>query len=200
MELERPNAKRRRRLELQELPKGVADGVEQSLNWSKGDVHFGVVSMGTPIWQWLADRGFIHVWTSGMTDAVLESKLWEDSVDVVLFDYVFPRSGHAVWSAKGVKLVVWSQGPSNIRFPVGWILQSLSVQHSELGGVTDGVFHIRVAHQMEVDVQPPRKSVGVTATLLLQIMDPTVSGRACPEGEPANGATNTTKGLLSWSQ
>jgi hypothetical protein len=93
MELERPDAKWRQRLELQELPKVVADGVEQSFNWSVRDVHFGVVSMGTPFWQWLAGRGFIHVWTSGTMDAVLESKLREDSVDVVLFDYVFPTVG-----------------------------------------------------------------------------------------------------------
>jgi hypothetical protein len=69
-----------------------------------------------------------------------------------------------VWSATGVKSVVLSQGPSNIRLPDGWILQSLSVQHSELGGVT--VFHIWVACWIEVDIQPPRKFVGVAATLL----------------------------------
>jgi len=117
----------------------------------------------------------------------------------VMFEHVFPRHGHAVWSAAGVKLVVWSRGPSNVRLPVGWTLHSLTVQHSELGGVTDGVFHVRVARRVEVEFQPPREFVGVSATLL-QIMDPTVGGRTCPEGEPTDGATNTAKGLLNWNQ
>ena len=186
-------------MEGRELPEGVADGVEQSINWRAGDVRFGVVTSGTPFWEWLAGRGFIHVWTSGTTEVELESKLGKDSVDVVMFEHVFPRHGHAVWSAAGVKLVVWSRGPSNVRLPVGWTLQSLTVQHSELGGVTDGVFHVRVARRVEVEFQPPREFVGVSATLL-QIMDPTVGGRTCPEGEPTDGATNTAKGLLNWNQ
>jgi hypothetical protein len=144
--LEGSDPKWRRRLELVDLPQGVADGVEQTLMWNVGDVRFGVVATGTPFWEWLAGKGFIHVWTyektSGATDAVLESMLRNDSVDVVLFDYVFPRSGHAVWSTIGVKIVVWYRGTSNICLPLGWKLHSILVWHSEIGGVTDGVFHV----------------------------------------------------------
>jgi hypothetical protein len=98
-----------------------------------------------------------------------------------------------------VKIIVWYQGKNGFCPPSGWALHSLSVRHSDVGRVTDGVFQVMVACHAEIGTRPPRPLIGVSATLQ-QILDPTVRGRACTTGEPGAGVVNTAKGLLNWGQ
>ena len=123
-----------------------------------------------------------------------------DPVGVVFFEYIFPRAGHSIWSNPGVKLVVWDRGPKPFSTPpVGWRVQTLSFRHPELGGVTDGVFHVRVGSRTELNPRPPRAVVGVSPTLR-QVLNPTISGEPLQGDGPGAGDINTARGLLGWSR
>jgi hypothetical protein len=119
-------------------------------------------------------------------------------VDAVFFEYIFPWIGHIVWTTPGVKLVVWSRGPSLFRIP-NWERASLSIQHASLARrATDGTFHVQLAYRIGMRYCPPRGIVGVSSTLH-QVLDPTARGWKIEGAEPEDGdIVNTAKGLLSW--
>lgn len=118
--------KRRRLLGPAECPLGVKDCVEDRLRHREGKVRFGVIvgAGGTPFWRWMDGNGFSHVWTA-QASSEIAAKLLSDPVDVVLFDYVFPRRGHPVWTASGLQVVVWHRsGVTDAETPSGWVVET----------------------------------------------------------------------------
>ena len=101
-------AKRRRLLGSEECPAGVRDCVEDRLRQREGRIRFGVIigTGGVPFWGWIDGNGFRHAWTA-QTLSGIGTKLLSDPVDVIFFDYVFPRRNHPVWTAGGLQAVVW---------------------------------------------------------------------------------------------
>jgi hypothetical protein len=73
----------------------------------------------------------------------------------------------------------------------------LMVNHRDLGGDTDGIFHVQVALREELEETPLRLPVG-TQEWLNQVINPMIWGEGYTRPEPQEGTPNTYRGLLSW--
>ena len=117
---------------------------------------------------------------------------------MLFFDHTNPGPRHPIWSAAGVRAVVWYRGSSTATVPSGWTPWDVMFSHSALGGVTDGQFRIQLGLWDDIGFIPPWVAVGITATLH-QVINPTFGGRGFPGGRPVGGTLNTSEGLLSWT-
>ena len=101
----------------------------------------GVVSSGTPFWEWLIPRLGVHVWTFRQgIDVDLKSKLKSEPVDVVLFDKSAPSTSCPVWKAAGVKCVMWEAWARLNKQAVedfGWNVDNTKYNHQAVGGLTN---------------------------------------------------------------
>lgn len=50
-----------------------------------------------------------------------------------------------MWEAPHLGALVWHKSRRKGPPPTGWEIQTLMLNHWELGGVTDGTFHVQVA-------------------------------------------------------
>jgi hypothetical protein len=188
----------------------------------RGQTKFGIIADGEPFWQWGIGRSGTLVWTVMRAKQGEDEQPWEhpvgtqvlrveerrdeiealtrvSPVDVVLFEGIAPGLLHPVWSDSEVKLIAWfsvgTRGGS--RTPRDWTTQHIVLRHNELGGVTDGVFHIFLSHRVgskDPEIHPP---VGLT-TNLGHIVDTTVGGKRCAAPTLDEESRDTARGLLSW--
>jgi hypothetical protein len=143
----------------------LEDRVEQR----RHNLSYGVVLGEVPFWEWMSGKqGLTHAWTACRAPAIVAKMLLKTPVDVVMFDQGGPRQEHPVWTSILVQAVVWSRdgrGQHNMKAPDGWATHLLFYHHQELGGMTDGAFHVWVAMRETVQYQPPRDAVGVCPML-----------------------------------
>ena len=106
-----------------------------------GKLRIGVVTKGTPFWEWLIPRLGVHTWTWEVgSKESLQDKLAADPVDVVLFDKTAPKTSNPVWKSPHVKCIVWEDWAAlntEIVEDMGWCLKDTKYRHAELGGLTN---------------------------------------------------------------
>jgi hypothetical protein len=182
-----------------------------------------VVASRRPYWEWVIGRFGVLAWTwmdkgdgrwshpkgakvvrpVGATSVEMNRKqfsslLVSDEVDVVLFDEIAPRVNDPVWNSASVKLVIWSGGTKEHGPPESWSLVHWKVAHSELGGVTNGVFHMWAACRSTGRPLPQLQVVGVSATLSHVVSPTQGKGRLVPIPSVDEPTMNTARGLLDW--
>ena len=128
--------------------------------------------------------------------------LAKEPVDIVLFDGCKPGVNNSVWACPEIEYVVWFyKNSSRCTLPSGWKLESRSLSHTELGGVTNGIFRCRVARRNEApDLLWPSDPLAVSS-YLRQVIDPTLGGpleETRPDLEHRD--LNTASGLLDWNK
>ena len=156
--LQQPSTSRfgkRQRLEGEDLGRGVREAIYEEIAVGRKSTRFGVVSVGTPFWEWAVPAGgqLVWIWGSGFgnhvcerlgRDMFLEETTGMESlapVDVVLFEGGAPHSTHAVWSVlETVKVIVWFGGNRRCRPPlslsssdVSWSVERSTLHHGALG-------------------------------------------------------------------
>lgn len=114
---------KRRRLEGAELGVGVREAIREEIVMGRKEVRFGVVSAGTPYWEWAVPVGGVLCWIWG-SDLGEHNRnrfgqdMWPAEatgldkmtpVDVVLFEGPGPRPTHGIWSLDIASLntIVW---------------------------------------------------------------------------------------------
>jgi hypothetical protein len=176
-----------------DLPEGVRDGVVDRIDRRVRKVWYGMGSQwDTPFWEWMAGQGLEHMWS-------VNRKLKHEPIDVLFFDCIFSGGNSILWEAPHLKGMVWDRARRMGPPPPRWEVETLCFSHHELGGVTDGTFHIRVALRERLEDTGPRLLIG-TAACLNQVIDPTIRGRTYEGPDPEEGTLNTFRGILAWQK
>lgn len=182
---------------------GVKEGVVDQVDKRTAEVRYGVLARRTPFWDWMTGRGLRHMWTTKVQAAnrtnVIVDQLRRVPIDVLFLEDEVSGEVLTAASQSELKAMVWYRGRSPRAPPAGWSIQTITLQHSELGGVTNGRHHVRIATRDEIGEITPRAPVGTNATLN-QILDPTLSGKPCDGEDSMEGGDNTPSGLLDWSR
>eukprot|EP00978_Attheya_sp_CCMP212_P014305 scaffold36375_cov35-Attheya_sp.AAC.1 len=97
-----------------------------------GKLRIGVVTKGTPFWEWLIPRFGIHVWTweTGSKED-LKLKLEKEPVDIVLFDRADPSTANPVWNSPHVKCIMWEAWgrlDTQVIDDKGWIMSNTRIR------------------------------------------------------------------------
>lgn len=194
-----------RRHKVEELPSEVASLVVDSVIGGRHKWRFGIVSNGTGSdWKRCMEASSELVWIykpigHPLVDDEKEENakirscmdlrilLHDEPVDVVLFEGKGPNMSHPIWKCCSLKLVAWSVGNSKCCAPLdsGWLVNSHSVRHSELGGSLTVNCRFRVATATpSVGPQRPRfrldDPVSTGPGALECMIKLTESGRQCP--------------------
>lgn len=165
-------------------------------------VRFGVVARATPFWEWSEGRGLEHAWTVIPADKTrndIAERLRLEPVEVLFFENNILATHHPAWRDPVLQVMAWYRGRSPRAPPEGWTIQAATFRHWELGGVTDGVFTVRVAMRQELRESQPRKPLGPEVTLS-QVLNPTVLGKPSSLEVWSHGSKNTAQGLLSFER
>ena len=201
-----------------DLPTGVAEAVSQVICGTRcPGARVGVVAKRYPFWNWCLEAFGRHCWTAirevsgpkpddDVALIPLERKplgelLREQPVEVLLFEDGFPRRWDDVWTAESVKAVVWFQGRKRHDEEDDWRCEVHKLSHHELGGVTDGVFHVMIATRRNDRAVAWEPSPGLGWNKLGSVTDPTVGNghKMSSQLEPIQpGMIQTDEGLLSW--
>ncbi len=169
-----PTEGKRRRLEGAALGVGVREAIYEEIVMGRKEVRFGVVTSGTPYWEWAVPAGGVLGWIWGsslgehnrhrfgkdMWPAEVTGLDEMDPVDIVLFEGAGPRPTHAVWTLgrTSLKTIAWFDGNRRCRPPcplatpaashvVAWSLERLVLRHAALGGVTSASTGFTVARR-----------------------------------------------------
>ena len=170
-----PTEGKRRRLEGAALGVGVREAIYEEIVMGRKAVRFGVVTSGTPYWEWAIPAGGVLCWIWGsslgehnrhrfgkdMWPAEVTGLDAMEPVDVVLFEGPGPRPTHAVWTLgrTSPKTIAWFDGNRRCRPPcptatpaeashvVAWSLERLVLRHAALGGVTSASTGFTVARR-----------------------------------------------------
>ena len=166
---------KRRRLEGAELGVGVREAIRVDIAMGKKETRFGVVSVGTPYWEWAVPAGGVLCWIWGSAlDECYRARFGKDMwraettsfdtmapVDVVLFDGPGPHPAQAVWRFDRASLntIVWFDRNRRCKPPcvvvvdspsiVNWSVEQIALRHAELGGVTSTSTYFSVARRGE---------------------------------------------------
>ena len=132
---------------------------------------------------------------------------WSRSDRVIIYDGNGPSAQDWVWSS-GASRVAWidvsGRGKARVPKDARWFVYRRSVKHSDLGGVTDGIFSCFLVSKFGDDKSWSLAGTGIRATLR-QVIDPTNGGRTVEppkkglEGSPKE-RLNTAAGLLEWNR
>ena len=200
---------KRTRLVGSALGTGVSEAIQETVTMGRKTLRFGVVSHGTPFWEWTIKAGghLVWLWGSRFGTRYLERMgvdAWSEDtlalaelgarspVDVVLFDGPGPKAQNDVWRMDSVNVIIWTNGsrccpPSSKAGD--WNLESGHLVHSQMGGVTTSTAHFKIARRVvsTASANCERLSdwrfpnpVGLTGATLRGIVDPTLPGRKCP--------------------
>ena len=203
---------------------GVEGAMREEVSTHRKTLRFGLVSRGTPFWEWTVrsggqlgwiwgsgfgarwkDRIGTDVWTESLTSlAALGEK---HPVDVILFDGHGPRNTSDVWSMDSAKVIIWTTGqrcyPSPL-FASCWSIEACVLKHSLMGGVTTSYTSFKIARRTQGSAIPAgckRLSDwkaptpnGLVGTAMRGVIESTLPGRTCPA--PEKGEFDLSETLL----
>ncbi len=208
------------------LAVGVRDAIYEEIEVGAKTTRFGVVSYGTPFWEWAVPAGgrLVWVWGASLGDQFRErsgTDMWLEKdmeledlapVDVILFEGAVPNSTHAVWKLglESVNVIVWFGGNRRCRPPSAppsadsyWSVEQTALDHGTLGGVTSLVTHFWVARRLSVSTTPRTATragflppIGLSGASLGRVVKPTLPGRACTA--PSMNEFDAARMPLDW--
>ena len=173
----RSNPLSKRKLDIVELPHGVAGAIRGVVERDRGGKpsYFGVVTDPTTAPWWLGVAEGLRAapsWVLGAsvgksvdwgeaTRSVAYLDTWGEvrsapnQAATVFFETSGPVLSSAVWALLGVTTVVWtiqsSRERSEFRLPeemeASWMVRTLKISHATLGGVTNQVQEFKVTTQ-----------------------------------------------------
>ena len=123
-------------------------------------------------------------------------------IEVLLIQGSWPAKSSLLWKIPSLKMVL-RVGPdkdrrAKQRAPAGWSVKCTRLKHDQLGGVTTGEFRSYVAIPPGEELLAMQTSQGLNNTLG-QIISP-MEKCFTWVNEPDQGAVNTGKGLLKWTE
>ena len=123
-------------------------------------------------------------------------------IEVLLIQGSWPAKSSLLWKIPSLKVVL-RVGPdkdrrAKQRAPAGWSVKCTRLKHEQLGGVTTGEFRSYVAIPPGEELLAMQTSQGLNNTLG-QIISP-MEKCFTWVNEPDQGAVNTGKGLLKWTE
>ena len=160
---------KRKRLVGLELGEGKRVAIYEEIEIGKKELRVGVISVGTPFWEWAvpAIGNLVWIWSScsqGIAVKRVGLDVWLQSetslsalpsVDVVLFEGPGPRASHAIWngtSNTATNVIVWFDPCYRCRPPVSkssdWKVEVVVLRHADLGGITTATTHFRIARRL----------------------------------------------------
>jgi hypothetical protein len=213
--ISRSNSLRKHKLDIFELPHGVAGAIRGVVERDRGGKpsYFGVVTDPTTAPWWLGVAEGLRAapsWVLGAsvgksvdwgeaTRSVAYLDTWGEvrsapnQAATVFFETSGPVPSSAVWTLPGVTTVVWKTQSSRecfkFRLPddmkQSWTARTLNINHTTLGGVTDQVQNFKVA---TLNGETPIEwimQLGLDASLD-QILDCKVLGNTAAEPKPGH--------------
>ena len=201
-------------------PPGVDQMISTRLQLSvKNKVRLCFVCSGTPFFYLFVGRTAETEWLSN--EAVLVAKSdqdppliprhklataevdWTKRGQVIVFEGCSPSAQDPVWTS-GASRVAWIDvtGRGKVRAPKdgGWNIYKRSVNHADLGGVTDATFSCFLVSRWREDFKWRLVATGIRATLR-QVIEPTNGGRTVAGVVGSwEGIPNTAGGLLQWNK
>jgi hypothetical protein len=174
------------------------------------NVSIGLISVfSVPAWSWFTGRLGRIVWTVRMDkdkeegNVRIENALANMVPAVILVDEGLQlRPNNPVWRERAVQVVVtvdvWKGKPPK----EWWVCNTLTLNHKELGGITNGTFQVHIAKNILAQLSM-RATVqrAVIQPKFKDVLDATVRGIRCPipslEKAPL-GQDN--QGLLQWEK
>lgn len=178
----------------------------------KEDLKFGLVSKGWPCWHWFIGTKGSCRWIRGDSKPLgvdVGQKFYDETtplgsledVEVMLFQGHVPSKSHAVWGNPKVRVVCWYGPRSRYEkvLSVGWKFVGVKMSHAELGGVSDGIFHVRYAiRRDETDWEiVPQCGINFRNTVA-QVWHSANGGRLCNKVDKAQDKSGSMMDVISW--
>jgi hypothetical protein len=197
-----------------ELVGGLVDyGVESQVNTRLApealNLELAVITQSSilPVWSWFVARMGRVCWSfapsgSGKSDSSrLQGLLADTPPHVLLVEDIRLKTSSPVWRTPGllvvVSLVPWRGGPPSSQW--SWTEQSIS--HSEVGGVTNGVFKVYIARNKLTQSSVCFGRRPAAPAKLRHVLDPTVTGPRCALPRAMETPLGQTRdGLLHWTR